>query len=510
MKYIIAYDLGTGGTKASLFDENGVSIASSFLPYDTYYPLNNFREQKPKEWWDVVVRSTNNLITKVDVDLNDIIALAVAGHSLGAIPLDKDGNLLVENVPIWSDSRADAQAKRFFEKIDETAWYETTGNGFPAPLYSVFKMMWYKDNIPDVFDNVYKFVGTKDYINFRMTGVIATDYSYASGSGVYDLVNWGYKDEFISASGVPADKLPEIFPSTHVLGTLTAKASEELGLPQSVKVVSGGVDNACMALGAGCIGEGEAYTSLGTSSWVAVSSGKPIVEPIKKPFVFTHCVPEKFVSATAIFAAGSSYQWLRNTVCQEFLKIEKDGGEDAYVAMNKLAESSPVGSNNLLFIPALAGGSSLDRSQNLRGAFIGLDLKHTRNDLIRAVLEGVCLNLRLAVDVLACNTVLSQDMLIVGGGGKSPFWRQLFASIYNKNITESNMGQDAGSFGAACLAAVGSGLWSGFDKVKSIIKIKESITPIPAHNAYYERILPVFEKISDMHCDIGDMMADIN
>ena len=501
MRYIIAYDLGTGGAKASLYDEEGNSLGDCFIAYNTYYPQSGYHEQKPQEWWDAIVKSTKLLLEESAIDKNNIECLAVSGHSLGAVPLSANGELLVEAVPIWSDSRAKEKAERFFKTIDKDEWYLTTGNGFPAPLYAVFKQMWYMDNMPDVYKDTYKFIGTKDYINYKCTGRMCTDYSYASGSGVYDLVNWEYKLEYIRASKVGAEKLPEILASTDIIGTLTANSADVLGLHTGVKVACGGVDNACMALGAGCTKEGMTYTSLGTSAWIAVSGHKPIVDTVKKPYVFTHCIPGMFVSATAIFSAGNSFRWLRDNVCRDLLN-EKE----PYNAMSALAEKSPVGSNRLIFNPSLAGGSSLDKSPNIKGGFIGLQLKHTQQDLIRAALEGICLNLRLAMDVLASYTDLSEDMLIVGGGGKSRFWRSLFADIYNKNIIETNVGQDAGSLGAAAVAAVGAGIWKNFDIMSKIHVQKGKIAPNKDNNIKYEQILKLFEKIADIQSDIGDMI----
>lgn len=503
MKYIIAYDLGTGGAKASLYDEKGSSQGDCFISYKTYYPNSGYHEQRPIEWWDAIVKSTRLLLEKSSVNINDIECLAVSGHSLGVIPLSESGELLADSVPIWSDSRAKIQSKRFFETVDEEEWYLTTGNGFPAPLYSIFKLMWYMDNIPEMYDDTYKFIGTKDYINYKCTGKMCTDYSYASGSGVYDLVKWEYKKEYITASKVDTDKLPEIVASTDIIGTLSSEAAKELGLHTGVKVACGGVDNACMALGAGCIKDGMAYTSLGSSAWIAVSGHEPIVDTNRRPYVFTHCVPGMFASATAIFSAGNSFRWLRDNVCINLLNEE-----EPYDAMTKLAEQSPLGANRLIFNPTLAGGSSLDKSPNAKGAFIGLQLEHTQKDLIRASLEGICLNLRLAMDVLAGYTELSNDMLIVGGGGKSQFWRGLFADIYNKNIIETTVGQDAGSLGAAAVAAVGAGIWDDFEILNDIHVQKGKKEPNRDNNIKYERILKLFEKIADIQSKVGDMIEE--
>ena len=510
MKYIISYDLGTGGTKASIINDQGVSCTSAFISCDTHYPKTDFREQKPAEWWKSVVNSTKKMLTNFDGDVNDIVALASSGHSLGAIPIGYNGELMVENVPVWNDSRATAQATKFFETTDKDTWYLTTGNGFPAPLYSLFKIMWYKDNMPDIYDQTNKFIGTKDYINYLMTGVLATDHSYASGSGVYSLVDNAYKNEYIENAGISADKLPDIYPSTHIVGKLLPSIAKELGLSPETIVACGGVDNSCMALGAACFSNGESYNSLGTSSWIAVSSDKPIVNLVSHPYVFAHCVEGQYVSATSIFAAGNSFRWVRDTLCKDLIEAEKNGGVNSYIAMDSEAETSVVGAHKLLFIPSLAGGSNMDKSPNVRGAFIGLDLMHTRRDIIRATLEGICMSLRLALDGLSPFVTFNNDMLLVGGGGKSKFWRKLFANIYNKNMIETNIGEDAGSMGAAAIAAVAVGLWKDFDILKSLHVVSNIAKPEPEIMDKYNSILPIYAEISEMQSTIGELLVDIN
>lgn len=501
--YIIAYDLGTGGIKASLFDQSGQAVASAFQQYDTCYPEDKFHEQKPEDWWNGIAATTRQILDSVPVAANKIKACAISGHSLGVVPVDQDGILLREYTPIWSDTRASAQAKTFFTHVDPANWYMTTGNGFPPECYAIFKIMWYRDHEPEVFNKVYKFLGTKDYCNFMLAGKMCTDYSNASGSGVYDLLAWQYSPAYLAAAGISEDLFPEILPSTQVIGSLTAEAAGLLGLSRETQVVCGGVDNACMALGAGCIADGMAYTSLGSSAWIAVTGNKPIVDLVKKPYVFTHCLPGMFVSSEAIFSAGNSFRWLRDTVCRDLLSEP-----DPYEAMTRLAAESPVGSKKLIFNPSLAGGSSLDLSPHIKGGFLGLQLGHNQSDLIRATMEGICLNLRLALDVMRSCTPLADDMLIVGGGGKSRFWRSLFADIYNMNIIETNIGQDAAALGAAALAAVGTGLWKDFSPITAIHQVRSKIVPNPMNNAKYEKILELFKSLAVIQSEIGDLIEE--
>ncbi|MBR2908386.1 MAG: FGGY-family carbohydrate kinase [Clostridia bacterium] len=510
MKYVIAYDLGTGGIKTSIFGEDGESKGFRFKSYDTRFPREGFREQSPDVWWEAVKITTKELLAETAIDPEDIVSLAVSGHSLGALPIGYNGELLCEYVPIWSDSRATAEAEDFFTKVPRNEWYLSTGNGFTPELYSIFKILWYKNNMPKVYEATDKFIGTKDYINYKMTGVLATDISYASGCGVFSLADGCYNEEYIKKSGIDGDKLPKVLNSTDIVGKILPDVAAELGLSSETLVCAGGVDNACMALGAGCIDNGEVYTSLGTSAWISVTDEKPIVDIEKKPYVFAHCVPDKYVSALGIYSAGNSLRWVRDKLFADLLAAELAGGESSYKSIDKLASSSSLGANKLFFIPTLAGGSSLDRTPDARGGFFGLDLRHTREDIARATLEGISLNLNVLLNFIKKYVMVGENMLIVGGGAKSPLWRQIFADVYAMNVYTSKSAEDAGSFGAACLAAVGAGIWNDFDTAKSVTKVDNMSKPEPSATAFYSSILPSYKKLLDISSDVGDILKSTN
>jgi xylulokinase len=509
MDTILAYDLGTGGNKASLYDAEGRLLVTTFVPYETEYPQAGWHEQRPEAWWDSVVKSTRRLLADETVDSQSIRGVAISGHSLGCVPLDSAHRLLRPSTPIWSDKRPVAQAERFFGKVDPIHWYRLTGNGFPPPHYTIFKILWYRDNEPEMFRRIHKVVGTKDYLNYRLTGRIATDYSYASGSGVYDLLNWDYSDELLAAADLPRELLPPIVPATEILGPLTEAAAETLGLPPETPVACGGVDNSCMALGARNIAEGRTYASLGSSMWIAVSSGRPLLEDTAKPYVFTHVMPDLFTSAVGMFSAGTSLRWVRDHLCANLLEQARAKGRDAYEVMTDLAEQSPPGARNLLFDPSLAGGSSLEPSPHIRGAFLGLDLGHTQADVIRAALEGIALNARLMLDALRRLGHLGDEMVLVGGGGRSRLWRQILADALEIDIVQTNVGQDAGSLGAAAVAAVACGLWSDFSRIDRVHRVEAVARPDPEKVRTYRRLLPVFVESRQDQARLGDRLAQL-
>jgi xylulokinase len=503
-QYIIAYDLGTGGNKASLYSSDGRCLAENFVAYDTLYPQKGFHEQRPDDWWQAIVASTRNLRKTTNIPVNQITCCGISGHSLGVVPMDKDNKLLRDAVPIWSDSRSESQQlEPFFAKVPQERWYQITGNGFPAGLYSIFKILWYRDKEPGIYDKIHKVIGTKDYINFKLTGKITTDYSYASGCGVYDLANWKYSGELIEAAEINPDILPRIVPSTEILGPLTPEAAKELGLSEMVQVVTGGVDNSCMALGARAFKEGRSYNSLGSSSWIAVSSSVPLLNERSRPYVFAHVVPGMFASATAIFSAGSSFQWVKDRFCVDLTGQATKENRDVYELMCELAKESPVGARGLLFNPSLAGGSSLDASPEIRGAYLGLDLGHRRSDILRATMEGIAMGLRIALNELKALTTLTDEMIVVGGASKSVFWRQIFADVYNMKIVKTSVDQQAAALGAAALAAVGTGLWPDFEMIDQVNEIESTVEPDCQANKAYEKIVPIYQKASGYLADLG-------
>ena len=228
-----------------------------------------------------------------------------------------------------------------------------------------------------------------------------------------------------------------------------------MGLP----VVAGGVDNSCMALGAGNTRAGRVYNSQGSSSWIAATAEKPLLDARMRPFVFAHVLPGLFNSAIGIFSTGTSLRWVRDQLCPDLVEQARERGADVYDLMTALAAASPAGARGVIFHPNMAGGSSLDPSIHLRGAFLNLDLSHTRADLLRAVLEGIALQGRVALDALRSLYPVSADMIVVGGGSRSRLWRQIHADAYRARVVKTRIDQQAAALGAAALAFTGIGLW---------------------------------------------------
>lgn len=485
MTWVIGADLGTSGCKVAVFDERGHVVAATVRNYDTHYPQPGHHEQSIEDWWTSVCAAVKDLVGMVDDSAAQIRAIALSGQSLALIPLDASGAALQAAVPIWSDTRAHSECQEYFSDSNEEEWYLRTGNGFPAPLYTLFKLMWMRSHRPEVFEKTVKVLGSKDWINYRLTGHIATDPSYASGLGAFDLQGGRYSDELLGHAGFGEELFPEIIPSSARVGHLTSDVAQALGLSPSVEVFAGGVDNSCMALGALNTAPGRVYAALGSSSWLTLCDTMPILDTALRPFVFAHVIPGLFNSAVSTFASGTSARWATDTF---FPQLE--GDIDALVEM---AIRSELGAGGAIFVPTINGGTVFEGGPDVRGSLVGLSGGLSPEHIARAVIEAIPMALRRPLDRLRELTTVSDSMIVTGGGAQNSGWLQVYADVLDSRLVKTNIDQQAATLGAAALALVGSEVWDSLDQVEDSHTIEESLEPDPARSKRYEQeVLPRF------------------
>ena len=497
-KVLLAFDLGTSGVKCSVFDTKAKHLVSAYGEYATYFPKEGFQEQKPAEWVEAIRRSLTEM--KEILSESKVCAIGVSGHSLGVIPVDEKGTLLSPSVPIWSDARAKKEADAFFEKYDYNTWYNQTGNGFPAHLYGLFKVLWYQKNDPSLYEKTDVFLGSKDYINLCLTGKAATDHSYASGSGLYNLREKRYMEDVAAIAGVDVQKFPPIFLSHQIIGTVTERAAEFFGLEAGIPVVAGGVDNACMTLGAGCFEEGKSYASLGSSAWVTVCAKDPLTERESGVYTFAHCVEDMFIPSVGIFSSGSALEWVRRNMFSELQ------GNDRFQKMEEMAKGSEVGAKGIFFVPCLAGGASVDPSPNTKGAFFGLSLAHQKEDLARAAFEGIATHLYAASEKMIIEKRILQPLLLVGGGAKGEFARQIYADVFGISVAVSAVQQAAASLGAASLAARGCGEWKDYSPLKELFEGVLEYMPNGENHQKYKAAFPIWKELRSASAKMGELL----
>lgn len=495
MKYVVGCDLGTGGNKAVLVDESGLIKASSFDSYQTWNPKPSWHEQSPDDWVRSVALSTARLLEQNAVDPANVLALGLSGHSLGLVPIDVDGDLLLPRVPIWSDGRAGSEARKYFQNVPWSTWYGRTGNGFPPPLYPIFKAMWLARHEPATFRRTAKILGSKDYVNYRLTGQINTDPSYASGSGLFNLRTNDYDADLVAGADLAASLWPEPIPSSSVVGRISHEMAPAIGLLEGTPVVAGGVDNAVMALGARNTEPGRVYNSLGSSAWIAYASRQPIIDERVGTYVFAHVIPGMYTSAVSIFSAGTTLRWLRGLAFRDLDGLDADL---AYETMMAEASESPVGARGLIMNPTIAGGTTLEGGPGVRGGLLGLDAAHTRGDMVRAALEGIGFALGRALSALRQIQEIQPEMLVVGGGSQSELWRQILADIYDVPIVKTSVGLNAAALGAAALALKGADVWDDLRRIDECHQVENRNNPMGDNQVIYEDQRQRFERFADL------------
>lgn len=460
-QYIISHDLGTSGDKCAIFDETGKMVASTYEETETYSPKTRWSEQRPLDWWKAVKDANKKVMAKAKIDPRMIKGIGLDAHMHGCVPVDRDGNLLREQAIIWNDGRSVDQGKTIIGEYGFEPWYKLIGGGLSPELYSSAKILWIKENERDIYDRTYKFLGTKDYLVFKLTGSFGTDFGDAASTGMLDLQKRIWSKELLESIGVDINKLPELHKSTSIAGYVKDDVASEVGLVAGTPVVVGTGDLVATAVGA--VTGDRPFCYIGTSSWITVSVKKPILSLESKPFTFCHAVPGEYVSNLAIYCAGDALKWVRDHLCFEEKQEAERRGVDVYKIMDEKAARVKAGSDKLLFVPHLMGGGTVRKSPNTRGAFVGLGINHGKANIIRAVLEGVSFALKEIMEEFEKLSGESSDVLyVVGGGGKSKLWRQVLANIMNKNIVYSPVGQETASLGTAVITGVGVGLYEDF------------------------------------------------
>jgi xylulokinase len=505
--YVLAHDLGTTGNKASLYDREGQLFGSAFFGYETEYTHTGWAEQNPEDWWEAVCTTTKQLLRETGVRGEEVACITFSGQMMGCVPIDKNAKPL-RNAIIWADQRSVEQEHWVGERISAEDVYHITGHRLSAS-YSLTKMLWLRDHQPDIYNSTYKFVHAKDSIVARLTGVFVTDPSDGSSMNLYDLEQGKWSERIIEAAELNPEQLPEIRRSIDVAGEVLPQVADEVGVPAGTPVVIGGGDGACAAAGAGVVSQGSAYNYVGSSSWIALASDKPIYDPDFKTFTFGHIIPDMFMPTGTMQAAGASYQWTRDQLCPVEMQAAATLGISPYELMNIEAESSPIGANGLIYLPYLMGERSPRWNTRARGAFVGLTIRHTRADMIRAVLEGVTMNLRVILDAFTNQGVEVEAMRLIGGGARGRFWNRIMADIYGMPVHRLAILEEATSMGAALAGGIGVGLYSDFSMSQQMNQSVEVIEPNPAAHKIYEQIYPVFEATYQALVPVYDMIAEL-
>ncbi|MBO5649301.1 MAG: xylulokinase [Clostridia bacterium] len=492
MKYTVGIDIGTSGTKTVLFDEMGTPIASHTIEYPLYQPKNGWAEQDPADWANASFGTVKAVIEKSGVAPADIAGVGLSGQMHGLVMLDRDNRVLRPSI-IWCDQRTAKECEEITARVGADRLIAITAN--PALTgFTASKILWVRNNEPEVYSRCAHILLPKDYVRFLLTGVYASEVSDAGGMQLLDIPRRTWSDEVLGALEIDRSLLGEMYESPEITGYVTEEASRLTGLLPGTPVVGGAGDNAAAAVGVGVVNDGDAFTTIGTSGVVFAHTDNVSIDPRGRVHTFCCAVPGAWHVMGVTQAAGLSLRWLRDTVCTEEVAAAAALGVDPYEVMCAEAAKSPIGANRLLYLPYLMGERTPHLDPDVRGAFIGLSAMHTRADMTRAVLEGVSCSLADCMSVLREMNVSPNVMRVCGGGGRSPMWRQMLADMFG--IPTAVTTAEGPALGAAILAMVGTGIHASVPEAcGKIITLRDEFAPDMSAHAQYQPYYGVYRKL---------------
>lgn len=482
MDTLLGIDLGTTGVKAALFAaDDGRVLASAFFEYPLLHPHPGWTEQNPDDWWQATVSAIRACMVDArlrGIESRDVRGVGLSGQMHGVVLLDEQGDVLRPCI-IWADQRSDAQCKWITERVGATRLIELVSNpaltGFSAP-----KLLWVRDNEPEIFARAKTMLLPKDYIRYRLTGIKGMEISDAAGTCLLDVKRGVWSEEVLAALELDSTLLPPVIPADTVAGTITTEVAALTDLAQGTPVAGGGADNACGAVGNGVVRSGLALISIGTSGVVLAHADTPQVDtsgPVPRVHTFNHAVPNAWYLMGVTQGAGLSLRWVRDNIGLPERAMERWAGVDAYELLAREAAFVPPGSEGLIFLPYLQGERTPHLDPYARGGWIGLTASHTRRHLVRSVLEGVAFSLKDCFGIIREQGLPIEQVRATGGGAKSALWRQIIADILGVELVTTNA-TEGPAFGAALLAGVASGVYPSVQAAcETTVRIVEYTAP---------------------------------
>ncbi len=476
----IGVDLGTSAVKLLLMDEKGEIKNVISREYPLFFPHPGWSEQNPEDWKKAVLEGIPELLKGQDA--SQVAGIGAGGQMHGLVVLDENDDVIRPAI-LWNDGRTQKQVDYLNEDIGRDVLSERTANiafaGFTAP-----KILWMRENEPELFARIRKIMLPKDYINYILTGVHCTDYSDASGMLLLDVKNRCWSREMLDLCGITEDQMPKLFESYECVGTLKPEIAACLGLPASVRVAAGAGDNAAAAVGTGTVGEGGCNISLGTSGTVFISSEHFGVDPNNALHSFDHADGGYHLMG-CMLSAASCNKWLMENVL----------GTSDFAAEQAPITDDRLGNNGVFFLPYLMGERSPINDVLARGTFTGMTMDTGRVDMVQAMLEGVAFAIRDSVEVARSLGIQINRSNICGGGAKSPLWKKIMANVLNIELDSSESEQGPG-MGGAMLAMVACGAYPTVKAAcDAIVHVTSTVKPDPEIAARYEKRYSQFREI---------------
>jgi xylulokinase len=518
-KYVIAVDHGTSAMKVALTDTCGEILGFEFENTPLYLFEGGGAEQNPDEWWNAFVTSTKRLLSRNIVPIEEIVAICVSSQWSGTVAVDANGRHLY-NAIIWMDSRGEPYIKPINEGIINISgygilniarWLRSTG-GLPAKSGKdpIAHILFLKHEHPDIYNSTYKFLEPKDYVNLRLTGKFAASYDSIMlhwVTDIRDINNVHYNKGLIKKMGVDADKLPPLMRATEILGPVKPDVAQELGIREDVQVVVGSPDLQSAIVGSGAVRDYEGHIYIGTSSWTTCHVPFKKTDISHNMAAVPSSIPGKYFVANEQESAGACLTFLRDNLF--YIDDEsRRGNPEVYQEFDTIVETSPPGSNGIIFTPWLYGERTPIEDHTVRGGFHNMSLTVKKEDLIRAVFEGVAFNTRWLFELVEKFIKRKMDPVnMIGGGAQSDIWCQIYADVLNRTIRQVKDPIMANARGAAFIAASGLGFCT-FDDIPNLIQYSNTFEPNPENRELYDSLfkefLNIYKNNKSMHKRLND------
>lgn len=496
MKYVIGIDLGTSAVKVLLVNQEGVVHGEVSKGYPLIQPRSGYSEQDPEEWVKKTAAALGELMKQTSINPSDVEGISFSGQMHGLVLLDREKNVL-RNAILWNDTRTTAQC-RHIESVLGDELLSITKNpaleGFTLP-----KLLWIKEHEPEIFQKVALFMLPKDYVRFRFTGEVCSEYSDSAGTLLLDVKEKTWSRRICHVFDIPQNLCPPLVASHAQVGTLLPEIAAESGLRETTKVFAGGADNACGAIGANILVPGATLCSIGTSG-VVLSYEEDESRDFKgKIHFFNHGKEKAYYAMGVTLAAGYSLSWFKQTFAKN----------DSFDTLLQNVGKTKIGANGLLFTPYLVGERTPHADAIVRGSFIGIDSAHTRDDFVRAVLEGITFSLNESIDIFRSAGKQIDTVVSIGGGARNAQWLQMQADIFNARVVQLDNEQGPG-MGAAMLAAYGCGWFGSLEAcAQQFIRTAKVFEPVEEHVGRYEQIFKIYQKVYTQTKELNESLAPL-
>jgi xylulokinase len=506
-KYILSHDTGTGGNKAVLCDLQGKVLHSAYQDYGIAYPKPEWVEQDPNELWQVVAATSRKVLQESGIDPTEIAGVGISAQMWNTLPVDENGTPLTPMLS-WLDLRSIKQADRVTSENMPAFLFEHTGN-IPTAKDNIPKILWLKEERPEIWERTAYLLDCKEYILFKLTGKIAIDWVGASVYFLFNPYTKKWSQEVCEKLGIPLEKLPPAYPCTEVIGEITQEAAKATGLHPGTPVVICAGDVAVAQSGAGANHEGKVHLCIGTATWIGISTSTFRNDPVKPFWGLNHIDPNKYIIAGEMETGGGALMWFRDVLCQEEKRLAAESGRSSYELISAAAGSVPPGSDKLIFLPWLSGERAPVLDHYARGGYIGLNLGHHKGHMARALMEGVAYHLRWICEAMEKIGFKIDSFNGIGGGCNSAVWTQINSDVTGKPLRVVNNLLEAGAAGAALAVAVGLGIYPNMDAVDELIEINHEVQPDAAcwkryqalyqeYRSLYEVLAPVYRRLYEI------------